>query len=55
MRVAEVEGDADAVEVADLDDFEEVLGCGDLVLEIFEQNTDTEGVGEGLEVFDGGE
>jgi len=53
--VAKVKGDADAVEVADLDDFEEVLWRGDLILEIFEQDADAEGVGEGLEVLDGSE
>jgi hypothetical protein len=55
MRVANVEGDADAVEVADLENFEEVLGGGDLVLEIFKQDADAEGVREGFEVLDGGE
>ncbi len=55
MRVADVEGDADAVEVADLEDFEEVLGGGDLVLEVFEKDADAEGMGEGFEVLDGGE
>ncbi len=53
--MADVEGDADAVEVTDFEDFEEVLGGGDLVLEIFEQDADAEGVGEGFEVLDGGE
>jgi hypothetical protein len=55
VRVADVEGDADSVEVTDLEDFEEVLGGGDLVLEIFEQDADAEWVGEGFEVLDGGE
>ena len=55
VGVADVEADADAVEVADVDDFEEVLGGGDLVLEVFEEDADAEGVGEGLEVLDGGE
>jgi hypothetical protein len=55
MRVAYVEGDADTVEVADLEDFEEVLRGGDLVLEILQQDADAEGVREGLEVLDGSE
>ena len=55
VSVAYVEGDTDAVEVTDLEDFEEVLGSGDLVLEILKQDTDAERMREGLEVFDGGE
>ncbi len=53
--MAEVEADADGVEVAGAEDFEQVLGGGDVVLEIFEQDFDAEGMGEGLEVLDGGE
>ena len=55
VRVAYVEGDADVVEVADVEDFEQVLGGGDFVLQVFEQDFDAERVGEGLEVLDGGE
>ena len=55
MRVAYVEGDADAVEVADLEDFEKVLRCGDLVLKILKQDADAEGVREGFEVLNGSE
>jgi len=55
VGVGYVEADAYAVEVADADDFEEMLWGGDLVLQIFEQDADTEGVGEGLEMLDGGE
>ena len=44
--MADVEGDADAVEVADLEDLEEVLRSGDLVLQIFEQDADAEGMRE---------
>src|ERR1700734_3865501 len=55
MRVAYIEGDADALEVTDFEDLEEVFGRGDLVLEIFQQDPDAEGVGEGFEVLDGGE
>ena len=55
MGVAYIEGDADAVEVADVDNFEKVLGGGDLVLEILEQDADAEWVREGFEVLDGGE
>ena len=55
MGVACVEADAYAIEVAYLDDFEEVLGGGDFVLQIFEEDADAERVGEGFEVLDGGE
>ncbi len=55
VGVAEVEADADVVEVADAEDLEEVLGGGDFVLEVFEEEADAEGVGEGFEVLDGGE
>jgi hypothetical protein len=55
VGVADVEGDADAVEVAYAEDFEEVLGGGDLVLKIFKQDADAEGMREGFEVLDGGE
>ena len=55
VGVAEVEADAVRVEVADAEDVEEVLGGGDFVLEVFEQDPDAEGGGEGLEVLDGGE
>ena len=55
VGVADVEADAYAVEVADVEDFEDVLGGGDFVLEIFDEDADAEGVGEGFEVLDGGE
>ena len=55
MGVAYIEGDADAVEVADVDNFEKVLGSGDLVLEILEQDANAKWVREGFEVLDGGE
>ena len=55
MGVAYVEADADAVEVADAEDFEDVLGRGDFVLQVFDEDANAEGVGEGLEVLDGGE
>ena len=55
MGVAYVEADAYAVEVADLDDFEEMLRGGDFVLQVFEEDADAERVGEGFEVLDGGE
>ena len=53
--MAEVEADAYVVEVAYADDLEQVLGSGDLVLEVFEEDADAERVGEGFEVLDGGE
>ncbi len=53
--MADVEADADAVEVTDAEDFEDVLGAGDVVLKVFDEDADAEGVGEGLEVLDGGE
>lgn len=55
VGVAEVEADADGVEVADPEDLEEVLGGGDVVGEVFEEQLDAERGGEGLEVFDRGE
>ena len=53
--MAYVETEADAVEVAYANDFEEVFRSGDFVLEVFEEDANTEGMGEGLEVLDGGE
>jgi hypothetical protein len=55
VEVAEVEADADLIEVAGLEDVEEVLGGGDFVLQVFQQEADAERRGEGLEVLDGGE
>ena len=55
MGVTNVEADADAVEVADAENFENVLGGGDVVLQIFDEQANAERVGEGLEVFDSGE
>jgi hypothetical protein len=55
VRVADVEADADAIEVADAEDFENVLGRGDFVLQVFDEEAYAERMGEGLEVFDGGE
>ena len=55
VGVAEVERDAYVVEVACADDLYEVVRGGDFVLEVFEEDFDAEGVGEGLEVLDGGE
>jgi hypothetical protein len=55
VSVAYVEADADAVEVADAEDFKDVLGGGDFVLEVFDEEADAERVGEGFEVLDGGQ
>ena len=55
VGVTEVESDAYVVEVADAEDFEQVVGGGDFVREVFEEDLDAEGVGEGFEVLDGGE
>jgi hypothetical protein len=55
MGVAYVEADADAIEVTDTEDLENVLGGGNFVLQVFDQDANAEGVGEGLEVLDGGE
>jgi hypothetical protein len=55
VGVADVEADADAVEVADVENFENVFGGRDFVLEVLDEDAGAEGVGEGLEVFDGGE
>lgn len=54
VGVAYVEGDAYVVEVAYAEDFEQMLGGGDLVLQIFEQDFDAERMGEGLEMLNGG-
>jgi hypothetical protein len=54
VGVAYVEADADAVEVAYAEDLQNVLGGGDFVLQVFDQEADAERVGEGLEVLDGG-
>ena len=48
-------GHTDVVEVTDAEDLEEVFGGGDVVLQVFEEDADAEGVGEGLEMLDGGE
>jgi hypothetical protein len=53
MSVAEVEGDADVAEVADVEDLEEVFGSGDFVLEVFEDDLHAEGMGEGFDVLYG--
>jgi hypothetical protein len=55
VGVAYIEADANAIEVADAEDFQDVLGGGDFVLQVLDENADAKGVGEGLEVFDGGE
>ena len=55
VGVADVEAEADVVKVADTDDLEEVLGRGDLVLKIFEEDADAERMREGFEVLDSGE
>jgi hypothetical protein len=55
VGVADIEADADAVEVADAEDFEDVFWSGDFVLQVFDEDADAEGVGEGFEVLDGGE
>ena len=53
--MADVEADADAVEVADAEDLEDVLGRGDFVLQVFDEDADAERVGEGFEMLDGRE
>ena len=53
--VTYVEADAYAVEVTYVKDFEDVFGGGDFVLQVFDEDADAEGVGEGFEVLDGGE
>lgn len=55
VGVAYVEGDAYVGEVTHVEDLKDVLGCGDIVLQIFDEDFDSERVSEGLEVFDGGE
>jgi len=48
VGVAEVEAEGGGVEVADAEDVEEVGRGGDVVAEVFEQESDAEGSGEGL-------
>ncbi len=55
VGVTYVEADAYAVEVTYVKDFEDVFGGGDFVLQVFDEDADAEGVGEGFEVLDGGE
>ncbi len=55
VRVAEVEAEADAGEVPDPDDLDEVLGFGHVVGQVLEQDFDAERTGEGLQVLDCGE
>ena len=54
VRVAEVEADADVVEMAKLEDGHEVLGSGGVADEIFNQQADAEGAGKGAQVFESG-
>ena len=46
--------DADRIEVARLEDVEEMLRCGDFILNVFEQKAHTERCGKGLQVLDNG-
>jgi hypothetical protein len=55
VQVSHVEADADGVEVPCLEDVEQMVGRGDLVLHVFEQQADAKRRGEGLEVLDGGD
>ncbi len=53
--MADVEADTDRVEVAGLEDGEQVFRRGDLVLQILQQQAHAERGGEGFEVLDGSE
>ncbi len=55
VRVGYVEADAAGIEVAHAQDFKQVLGRGDGVREVFEQQLYAQRCGEGFEVLDGGE
>lgn len=55
VGVAYVEVDADVVEVADVEDLEDMLRRGDFVLKVLDEDLDTERMSEGLDVLDGGE
>ncbi len=55
MGVARVQAEAYGIEVTDAGDLDEVGGCGEVVIEVFEQKLDTERGGEGFEVLDGSE
>ena len=55
MGVAEVEADADALKMADFEDFHQVLRCGWVADEIFGNQADAERLGKGVEVLEGGD
>jgi hypothetical protein len=54
MRVASIEADADSVEVANLQHFQQMLGRGNFVVQIFEQALHPKRMGKGFEMFNGG-
>ena len=55
VRMAEVHTDADGIQVADAEDFDQVLGGGGFAGKVFDEQTHAEGTGEGAEVFECGE
>src|SRR5579875_3040521 len=55
MGVSYIEADADVLEMADGEDFDEVGGTRDLALEILDQDFDAEGIGEGAQMLEGGD
>lgn len=55
VGVAEVERNAYVLKVAYTKDFEQMLGSGDFILQVFKQDFDAERLGEGFEVLDCGE
>lgn len=54
VGMAEVETDADRVEMSQVKNFEEVFGKGRFADEVFDEETNAEGTGKGAEVFQGG-
>ena len=50
--VAEVEADADLIQVAKIENFDEVRGGGGFAEQVFDQRADAERTGEGAQVFE---
>src|SRR5580658_3951429 len=53
VSVAEIETDADVVQVAEFEDGPQAFRGGGLAEEVFDEQADTEGMGEGAEVLEG--
>lgn len=55
VRMAEVHTDADCIQVADAEDFDQVLGGGGFAGKVFDEQAHAKRTGKGAEVFEGGE